>query len=104
MTKTKEIDISKFFDNVSTKCVIRKFTAGDLAAIRSTVRVTMLGDTQSMTPDMGTVFLMTLEKGIYSSPFQKEQRIKIEEVREIDGDLADFIADEINKYNNISPN
>jgi len=102
--KTKSIDVSKFFDNVPTTVTIKKFNAGDIAEIRSTVRVNMLGEIQNATPDMGTIFLLTLLKGIYQSPFQKNAKITMEEIREIDGDIADFIADEINTFNNISPN
>ena len=105
MTKTKELDVTKFYDNVPTKITIRKFNAGDLAEIRDSVQVNMIGETQSARPQMGQLFLLTLLKGIHEAPFLSAgKKLDIVTLKEIDGELADFLAGEINKFNNISPN
>jgi len=103
MVKTKEINITKFWDSPATM-TIKKMTAGDLADLRNSVSVKMIGETQASNPMMGDLFLLTLVKGIYQSPFQKAQKITMEEVRELDGSLADFIFEEINTFNTVSPN
>lgn len=104
MVKTKEIDISIYWDTPA-KVVIRKFTAGDLADIRNSIPVNMIGETQSSKPMMGDLFLLTLLKGIYSAPFIiPGNRPDMATIREIDGNLADFLVEEINKFNNIDPN
>jgi len=104
MVKTKVIDIEKFWETPAT-ITIRKFTAGDLADLRDSIPVKMIGSMQSSDPLMGQLFLLTLLKGIYQSPCQKAQKITMEEVREIDGSLADFIFEEINNFNSPpSPN
>ncbi len=102
--KTKELDVTQFYD-APTKITIRKFTAGDLADIRDSVQVNMIGETQSARPQMGQLYLLTLVKGIYSAPFLTEgKKLDMVTARELDGELADFLTVEINKFNNISPN
>jgi len=103
MVKTKVINIDKFWETPATVS-IKKFTAGDLAELRDSISVNVIGTTQSSSPMMGQLFLLTLMKGIYQAPFMKGQKITMEEVRELDGNLADYIFDEINKYNEVSPN
>jgi len=103
--KTKPLDVSKFYDGVHTTITIRKFNAGDLAEIRDSVQVNMIGDMQSAKPQMGQLFLLTLLKGIHEAPFLSAgKKLDMTTVKEIDGELADFLAAEINSYNNISPN
>lgn len=102
--KTKRIDVSKFFDGQLVEVIIKKLSVGDLADIRSSVKVGVLGSNVDAKPDMGQLMLMTLQRGIYKAPFIKvDGKSTMDEIRDIDGDLGEFLLEEIDNFNETNP-
>lgn len=104
MAKTLDVDIAPFWGSPA-RVTIKRLTFGDICDIRDSIPINMLGTTQSARPQVGQMSMMTLQRGILIAPFIKESgKPTVEELRNIDGALGDFLVDEINKLSNISPN
>lgn len=104
MIKTKDINIEKYWGSPA-KVTIKRLSFGDICDIRDSIPINMLGNTQSARPQIGQMGIMTLQRGLLIAPFIKESgKPTIEELRNIDGILGDFLVDEINAFSDISPN
>ncbi len=102
--KTKELDISKFFENVPTKVVIKKLSFGELVDIKDNAPTGIDKITQVPKELEGQASLMFMQASLVSAPFIKGTKATIEEVRNIDFDLGTFLIEEIYKLNNLAPN
>ena len=102
--KTKELDVSKFFENVPTKVVIKKLTFGELVDIKDNTPMGIDKITQVPKELEGQAALMFMQSSIVSAPFIKGTKATIEEVRNIEFDLGTFLVAEIYKFNGLSPN
>ena len=102
--KTKVLNIDNYWDSPAT-VVIKKMSFGDASDIRDTIQASMVGTVQQAKISAGNLGLLTLMKGIYTAPFVKINGAPtMAEVRTIDGDLGDFLLEEINQLNDSSPN
>ena len=102
--KTKELDVSKFFENVPTKVVIKKLSFGELVDIKDNTPMGIDKITQVPKELEGQTSLLFIQAALVSAPFIKGTKAIIEEIRNMDFDLGTFLIEEIYKLNNLSPN
>ena len=102
--KTKEIDVSKFFENVPTKVVIKKLTFGELVDIKDNTPMGIDKITQVPKELEGQTSLMFIQAALVSAPFIKGTKATLDEVRNLDFDLGTFLIEEIYKLNGLGPN
>ena len=102
--KNKELDVSKFFENVPTKIVIKKISFGELVDIKDDAPMGIDKITQVPKELEGQTSLMFIQAALVSAPFVQGKKATIEEIRNLDFDLGTFLIEEIYKLNNLSPN
>lgn len=102
--KIKELDVSKFFENVPTKITIKKLNFGELIDIKDNTPMGIDKITQVPKELEGQASLMFMQAAIIVAPFIKGTKATIEEVRNLDFDLGTFLIEEIYKLNGLNPN
>ncbi len=103
MTKTKELDITKYW-NEPAKVIIQKLTFGQMSDIRDAIPINLVGNMQTSKPQIGQIGILFLQKAVVSAPFIKGVQATLEEARGIDSDLGDYLLEQIYEFNGISPN
>lgn len=113
MARTKQLDITRWMpeleeifgsgklDMKKPYVVIKKLTFGEISDMQDEVlNVQMIGRELRATPRVGIMRLVYLHKGIVEAPFPLTR----EDLRNIPPSLADYIYDELDKFNTPSPN
>ena len=100
--KTKEIDISKWEEDFpGAKVVIKKLTFGDYNDLQDEiVNIKFVGTQQIMNPDLGRAKILMVLKSLHEAPFEITEKA----IRELDFDLGEYIFNEVDEFNSISPN
>ncbi len=112
--KTKTLDVSKFFDNVPMKVVIKKLNYGELIDIKDNTPMGIDKLTQVPKELEGQASALFMKATILSVPIVKMDGDKetivqvskptLEEIRSLDFDLGTYLIEEISKFNGLSPN
>jgi hypothetical protein len=103
MVKTIELDITKFWESPA-KVVIKKLNFGEFMDIKDNIPKHIDSLTQLPVEKEGEAALLFVQASIVSAPFVIGKKATREELRSLDFDLGTFIAEEVLKLNELTPN